>query len=249
MKRKELIRNSTLWLLFGGLASLILSMCTSRQMEKEPAAPSRVQTATLQPGDCRYTIAVPAGYTGDQPVPLVLALHYGGHGTPYYGRDFLAGLVEPALRELGAIIVAPDCTGSDWTQSNSEQDVIDLLDHIEATYNIDPSKTLITGYSMGGIGTWYLAARHQERFAAALPMAATPPSSAIDTAWDIPIYVIHGSQDELFPLEVTETAIGQMETRDVSVELVVMDGVSHYETLRFVEPLKEAVPWVQEAWK
>lgn len=249
MERRELIRNSIMWLAFGGLASLVLSMCLSRQMEKEPSAPSRIQTDSLQPGNRRYTIAVPAGYSGDRAVPLVLALHYGGHGTPYYGRDFLTGLVEPALRELGAIIVAPDCTGSDWTQPDSEQDVLDLLDHVEATYKIDPSQTLITGYSMGGIGTWYLAARHQDRFAAALPMAATPPSSALDAAWHIPLYVIHGSQDELFPLGATETAVDHLVTKGVSVELVVLDGVSHYETHRFIQPLQESVPWVQEAWK
>jgi hypothetical protein len=34
MERKDLIRNSALWLAFGGLASLVLSMCTSRQMGK-----------------------------------------------------------------------------------------------------------------------------------------------------------------------------------------------------------------------
>jgi predicted peptidase len=249
MERKELIRNSILWLVFGGMASIVLSMCISRQVEKEPAAPSRVQTDALQPGDRLYTIAIPAGYTGDRPVPLVLALHYGGHGMPYYGRDFLTGLVEPALRDLGAIIVAPDCTGSDWTQSNSEQDILDLLAHVETAYSVDTNRTLITGYSMGGIGTWYLAARHQERFAAALPMAATPPSSAIDAAWDIPLYVIHGSRDELFPLAVTETAVAQIEAKGVSVKLVVMNDVSHYETHRFVEPLREAVSWVQEVWK
>jgi predicted peptidase len=249
MERKDLIRNSILRLLFGGLASLALSMCTSQQVEKEPAAPSRIQTDTLQPGNRRYTIAVPADYSGDRPVPLVLALHYGGHGTPYYGRSFLTGLVEPALRELGAIIVAPDCTGSDWTQPDSEQDVLDLLDHIETTYTVDPDKTLVTGYSMGGIGTWYLAARHQDRFAAALPMAATPPSSAVEAAWDIPLYVIHGSQDELFPLRSTETAVDRLATVGVAVELVVVDDVSHYETHRFIQPLQRAVPWVQKAWK
>ncbi|MBN1813958.1 MAG: prolyl oligopeptidase family serine peptidase [Anaerolineae bacterium] len=249
MGRKELIRNSIPWLLFGGLASLVLSLCLSRQVEKEPAAPSRIQTDTLQPGNRRYTIAVPADYTGDRRVSLVLALHYGGHGTPYYGRDFLTGLVEPTLRELGAIIVAPDCTGSDWTQPNSEQDVLDLLDHVEAAYNVDSSKTLVTGYSMGGIGTWHLAARHQDRFAAALPMAANPPSSALDTVWHIPLYVIHGSQDELFPLGSTQTTVDHLVTGGVSVELVVVDGVTHYETHRFVEPLREAVPWIQEAWE
>jgi predicted peptidase len=236
-------------MLFVCLASIVVSLFLSQQMAEAPAASSRIQTDTLQPGDRHYTVAIPGDYSGDRSVPLVLALHYGGHGSPYYGRGFLTGLVEPALQDLGAIIVAPDCTGDDWTQPNSEQDVLDLLDHIEATYKVDSNRTLITGYSMGGIGTWHLAARHQDRFAAALPMAATPPSSAVDAAWDIPLYVIHSSEDELFPLRWTETAVDQLVTEGVSVELAVVDGVSHHETRRFIEPLQKAVPWVQEAWK
>ena len=108
-------------------------------------------------------------------MPLILALHYGGHGAPYYGKDILTGLVEPALREVEAIIVAPDCTGDDWTDAQSEEDVIALLDHVQGAYNIDPQRILVTGYSMGGIGTWHLAARHQDRFTAALVMAGVPP--------------------------------------------------------------------------
>jgi predicted peptidase len=248
MKRKNVVE-STLLILFVCVASIVASLSFSRQMAKAPTIPSRIQMGTLQPGDRHYTIALPSNYSGDQPVPLVLALHYGGHGSDYYGRDFLTGLVEPALRDLGAIIVAPDCTGDDWMQSNSEKDVLELLDHIKAAHNIDSDRTLITGYSMGGTGTWYLAARHQDRFAAALPMAATPPSSAIDAAWDIPLYVIHGSEDELFPLSLTEAAVEQLATDGVSVELAVVDGASHHKTHRYIKPLQNALPWIQEAWQ
>ena len=77
----------------------------------------------------------------------------------------------------------------------------------------------------------------------------TPPSSAVDAAWDIPLYVIHGGEDELFPVRWTETAVEQIVTQDVSVELVVLDGVSHHETHRFIDPLRAAVPWIQKAWE
>ena len=59
----------------------------------------------LAPGRL-YTLAIPATYTGDTPVPLILALHYGGHGAAYFGFGVLADLVEPALRELEAIILS-----------------------------------------------------------------------------------------------------------------------------------------------
>lgn len=209
---------------------------------------SDLQERLLQPGDRRYTIAVPTNYTTDQPVPLVLTLHFGGYVTPFYGRHILAGLVQPALRELGAIIVAPDCTASDWTHPRSEEDVLALLDHIQDSYVVDPGKILITGYSKGGRGTWYLAARHQERFAAAVVMAGWPQSDVVDVEWEIPLYVIHSREDEVIPLQPTATAVKQLQAKGVPVELVVLEGVTHYETNRFVEPLRGAVPWIEKVW-
>ena len=214
-------------------------------------APSVVREHVLQPGNRRYTLALPADYTGDHPAPLVLALHYGGQVTPYYGRGLLAGLVEPALRGLEAIIVAPDCpiVTTDWTHPDSETYVLELLDHIQATYAIDAQRMLITGYSMGGIGTWYLAALHQKRFAAALPMAAHPPKTAVDVDWRIPLHIIHSRRDELFPLEPVEATVDQLKAKGVAIALVVLDNITHYETHRFVEPLREAIPWIERAWQ
>ena len=211
-------------------------------------SPSNVQEQVLQPDGHRYTVAVPHNYTGDRPVPLVLALHYGGIVTPFYGKGILTHLVEPALRELGAIIVAPDCTADNWIDPQSETAVLRLLDHIQDSYAIAPRKILITGYSKGGIGTWDLAARHQERFTAALVMAGLPQADAVDVEWEIPLYVIHSRQDEVIPIEPTEVAVKQLQTRGVSVELVVLEGIKHYETNRFAEPLQAAVPWIEKVW-
>jgi predicted peptidase len=161
----------------------------------------------------------------------------------------LTGLVEPALRELGAIIVAPDCTGYDWTDPQSEADVIALLDHVQGAYNIDPQRVLVTGYSMGGIGTWHLAARHQDRFTAAVVMAGVPPSDAAEREWAVPLYVIHSRADEVLPLEPTETVVGQLQDKGVPVEFVLLEGITHYETGRFAPALRAAIPWIEQAWQ
>jgi predicted peptidase len=224
----------------------IVSACATRG---NPVAPPDVREQTQQPGERRYTIAIPKSYTGDQPLPLILALHFAGHGTPFYGGLFLTGLVEPALRELQAIIVAPDCTAADWTRPQSEADVLALLDHVQNTYNVDPRRTLITGYSMGGMGTWHLAARHPDRFAAALIMAGAPQPDVLEVQWDIPLYVIHSRQDRVVPLQPTLDAVGQLQAQGVSVELALLDGVDHYDTGRFVAPLQQAIPWIEKAWQ
>jgi len=196
----------------------------------------------------RYTIALPAGYADDKPAPLVLALHYGGPVTPFYGSSILAGLVEPALRELGAIIVAPDCLHGDWANPDSELEIVELLKYLQDHYAIDARKTALTGYSLGGIGTWYLAARHQDKFAAAIPMAGWPQPDSAEVEWKIPLYVIHSRQDEVVPFEQTEQVVHQLQEQGAAVELVLLQDITHYETECFVEPLQAAAPWIRKVW-
>jgi predicted peptidase len=202
----------------------------------------------LPPHNRRYTIAVPEGYAEDRPTPLILALHYGGTVTPFYGKGLLVGLVEPALRDLGAIIVAPDNVAAGWSNPESEANVLALLDAIYSRYNIDEGKTLITGYSLGGMGTWYLAARHPRRFKAAIPIAGRPQADVLETTWRIPLYVLHGRDDEIIPLGPTETAVRELQKQQVEVTLEVIDGITHYDTGGFVGPLSGTVPWIQSAW-
>src|SRR5690242_21253910 len=67
-----------------------------------------------------YAVWVPRAYHGE-PVPLILALHYGGDANGA-GRDMTRILVQPALGELGAIIIAPDSLDGGWsTPARSEE--------------------------------------------------------------------------------------------------------------------------------
>jgi predicted peptidase len=204
---------------------------------------------TLPPRNLRYTVAIPNGFKSDQAASLILALHFGGQVTPFYGGLFLDGLVGPALQELEAIMVAPDAMAGTWSSPEGETNVLEVLNAVQSNYKIDPRRTLVTGYSMGGAGTWYLAARNQKRFAAALPMAGRPPAEAMNAAWEIPIYAIHSRQDEVVPFGPTETAINQLRAKGASVELAAVDGITHFETVRFVGPLRAAVPWIRGVWR
>lgn len=208
-----------------------------------------IQEKVLPSGEQRYTIAVPAGYSGNQPVPLVLALHFGGEVTPFYGRTILEELIEPALRELGAIIIAPDCPTNSWTDPQSEKAVLELLAYVEKNYAVDVQRRLITGYSMGGAGTWYLAARNPDRFSAAVVMAGWPPQAIEDVEWKIPLVIIHSRQDEIVPLQPTEYFSNTLQEKGVPVKLVVLDGITHYEMFRFVEPLRTTISWVESVWQ
>ncbi len=192
----------------------------------------------------RYAVSVPQRQPGEA-APLVLALHYGGEVTPYYGLNFLEALVAPAFRDLDAFILAPDCPGRGWTDPRSERAVLALWEHALESWPVDPQRTVITGYSLGGIGTWHLAARHPEKWSAAVPVAGRP-TEKLDRS--VPIYAIHGRRDEVIDLKPTERAIKKLQAKGATAELVVVEGPTHYQTTRFVEPLSGAVGWLKQLW-
>ena len=197
----------------------------------------------------RYALSVPGDYSSLKPVPLIVALHYGGRGRSlWYGKGFLLTLVLPALRELKAIIIAPDCPTTSWEEEAADRAVLALMAHIQGHYDIDTEKILVTGFSLGGIGTWAMAARHPDIFSAAIPVSALPNPFFLERLGPIPIHIIHSTGDELFPIREVETIARDLSDRGFPVELAVIEGVSHYRTAEFVEALRETIPWINEVW-
>jgi len=225
------------------------------------------------PGDdgLRYAIAVPKDYDGSSAVPLVLALHFGwGRGSPPpdYSAAFLRVLVEPALGDLGAIIVAPLSPGGVWTDPETDAKVMALLDHVKHQYRIDEDRVIVTGFSLGGMGTWYFASRHADILSAAIPMASAPMisegsgsasrvlrfRSGGSVRWPpamlkLPTYVIHSRDDELIAIGPVEAASAELAKLGADIQFHAIEaGIGHHETARYVPYLARAVPWIREVW-
>ena len=194
----------------------------------------------------RYAISIPPGYSAAARVPLVLALHFGGNPVGA-GRSMLDLLIRPALTDLGAIIVAPDSIDGGWSGPENERAVQTLLEAVLNTYSVDPQKVIVTGFSMGGAGTWHWANKFPERFSAAIPVAGRPTGSA--SAWRVPVFAVHSQNDELIPIGPAQRQIEELKELGQNAEIVVLTGITHYETSRYVEGLRRAVPWVKDLWK
>lgn len=192
-----------------------------------------------------YAISVPREYKR-QPTPLILALHFGGDPRGA-GHAMLQILVQPALGDLGAILVAPDSVGGGWSTAPNEQAVTALLAHIEKAHVIDQKKVVVMGYSMGGSGAWYWAGKYPERFSAAIPVSGRPtPAPA---SWRVPVLAIHSTADEVNPIGFTAQRVQELKAQGAKAEIVTIPDVPHYETASFVPALKRAVPWIREIWK
>jgi predicted peptidase len=144
-----------------------------------PASLEGTQTAMrFEAADGRalaYWLYLPQGYESREQWPLMLFLHGSGergsdlervkrHGPP---KLIAAG------RQYPFIVVSPQSPQSGgW-----EPDLLNLLlDDLQKTYRVDENRVYLTGLSMGGAGTWRLAASNPHRFAGSR-------RSAVEATW------------------------------------------------------------------
>jgi predicted peptidase len=118
---------------------------------------------------------------------------------------------------------------------------------VEARYAIDKKKIAVTGYSMGGTGSWQLVEKFPGRFSAAIPIASRPPVSA--SGWTLPVLAIHSRDDQVAPFAPAAARIAELQKAGVNAKLIALSGITHYETDRFQDALRQAVPWLREIWK
>lgn len=211
---------------------------TVRMIEFAPGR-TAMRTAVYEPPAGR-----PAG-----PRPLILALHYGGPVTPGIGGEYADLLVLPAMKGLGAVILAPDCPGRGWTDPVSEEAVLALVAEVKKTHAIDDRRVAVTGFSMGAIGAYRLASRHPELFGAAIPVAGIPDPEDLAGAGRAPLYIIHGEDDEIFPIGKARPAFQTLEKSGPAVRIEIAPGLTHYQTAAYVPALRKAAGWLKRIWR
>lgn len=198
-----------------------------------------------------FRVIVPT-LTGNEKRPLILALHGASAGNPDVHKT-TSCYVEPGLKQLNAFIVHPNGGTELWTEINNQKKLATLTLLAKNHWPVDDSKIAITGYSNGGNGSWFFAETQPHIFSAAIPMASSyntlrPDSTARKI--DIPLYVIHGEDDELFPLEDTQGWVNASNTAGSDIKLVIAPGLGHYTPCEYAYYLQEAALWLRDTiWK
>lgn len=158
--------------------------------------------------------------------PLVLFLHGAGERGAEVVDVARAG--PPCLvangYKLPAIVVSPQCPPRhDW----QPEILLSLIDEVSMLYRVDARRIYVTGYSMGGIGTWALAAAAPERFAAAAPLCGAGDTSRAEAFRSLPLWVFHGEDDKVVPLKESQEMVDAVRAVGGNVEFTVYPGEGH----------------------
>jgi phospholipase/carboxylesterase len=164
-------------------------------------------THFLRDGDrSAYSLYVPENYSSDRQWPLIICMH-GGYGA---GNEYVWTWLRSA-RTKGFILLSPKSLAETWTMTMGSPDtrsIMQMLDQVQDTYAVDRSRIYLTGLSDGGIFTYIMGLERHELFAGIAPVAGALHMGAdamlrTGTGKELPIFVIHGVHDFIFPVTFT----------------------------------------------
>ncbi|KAA3606692.1 MAG: hypothetical protein DWQ01_16890 [Planctomycetota bacterium] len=155
-----------------------------------------------------------------RPKGLVIGMHGGGVGSG--DPKGIHPSVSQAAKDLDLVSICPmvlEKTERGWTDSGTEEFVMDLVDAAIRTWRLDPAKVYFVGHSMGGYGSWTLGAHHADRVAGLGPCAGAPTPvmnyqeeiidldfGVIPNLRNVPMVVYQSVDDPKVPPDVNQKA-------------------------------------------
>jgi predicted peptidase len=211
-------------LLAGGAAML----ATAARISHADAAQTAERMKLKVSYEFRYLSYVPDGYGKDrsQNWPLLLFLH--GAGERGTNLELVKINGPPKLIETGKkfpfVVISPQCPPDTWWVPPALES---FIDSIQLRYRIDSARIYVTGLSMGGFGTWELAERHPERYAAVIPICGGGDTSRADHLRNLPVWAFHGAQDDVVPLSRSKDMIDAIKAAGGNPRFTIYPQAGH----------------------
>ena len=230
------------------------------------------RSVTVNGSEYRYVVYVPREFTRTKMWPVIIQLHGGGA----YGNDGLKhteGGLARAIRinpeRFRVIVIFPQAhaDGTPGWQREGGQAALTALDGIIKEFNGDPNRIILTGYSAGGNGTWSIASRYPERFAAIVPIcgfvaAFKGTTSGIDypslapadsgdvftylarRVSNLPIWIFHGDADQTVNVEVSRKMNAALKSVGANVQYTEFPGVDHNGATNTAYARADLIEWM-----
>jgi predicted peptidase len=170
----------------------------------------------------KYQVFVPEDWTKNKKWPVILFLHGAGERSDDGLIQTEVGIGTAIRRyrnRFPAVVVMPQCRKDMWWADSMADVAMAALAEAQKEFHGDANRVYLTGLSMGGYGTWYLAGKYPGKFAAIAPICGgilmpdkartqspddnAPYTEAAKKIGKTPVWIFHGGDDPVVP--VTES--------------------------------------------
>ena len=213
-----------------------------------PASGNTAQTGVMHRKQtnkhAEYSLYVPENYDPTKRWPLVITLH-GGHGR---GDDYLLTWLRSA-KSRGLILLSPKSLGQTWSIQQPGLDVRSILSMLETVmdeYAVNTSRILVSGLSDGGTFSYALGISCSKLFAGIAPIAGVLlPRLDYKQATALPIFIVHGAKDFIFPVSSARMARDFLEGQEFAhVSYTELPDWGHAYTYSINDTL--VLPWFEQ---
>ena len=175
-----------------------------------------------------YVLRFPENFKKNKKYPLVVFLHGGINSTPRKLNSRILTVNSFFIPENDQYIIAsPIKLGIDW----SPKKIQDVIADIESQLKIDKKRIYLTGLSMGGRGTFIVAAELPDLFAAIMPLSPHhTPYSYLNLASKVshlPIFLHHSTNDKTSKFSVAEKMSDELKKLNANM-LFDIGNFGHY---------------------
>jgi predicted peptidase len=186
----------------------------------------------------------------EQPCPLILYLHSASgagddnetniNGSRRWGAGFWTS--EEVQKRHPAFVVIPQADPKlaptwvrYWRKDPSEAPAraeplelaIELVDRLRRELPVDAKRVYVTGFSMGGFGSWIAISRHPDLFAAAAPIAGGGDSTHVAGARSA-VWAFHGTKDSIVPVSRSRSMVEALKKAGAKPRYTEYPGKGHF---------------------
>jgi predicted peptidase len=194
--------------------------------DDEPGTQKTARLNTQIEVEMDYLLYLPKAFDTKQSWPLVLFLH--GAGERGDDLELVKKHGPPKLisegKEFPFIVVSPQCPKDRWWEPI---ELVALLGDLQSKFKVDEDRIYLTGLSMGGFGTWRLAAFAPDRFAAIAPICGGGETHWAKQIVPLPVWAFHGAKDKGVPLERSEKMVEAIKKQGGDPKLTVYPDAEH----------------------
>jgi phospholipase/carboxylesterase len=191
-----------------------------------------------------YSLYVPENYTLDRRWPLIVCLH-GGYGQ---GNEYIWTWLRPA-KSHGYLLLSPKSLGPTWSVLNPPLDIGSIramLTEVFDTYMVDTQRVYLSGLSDGGTFSYLLGLSTSDVFAGIAPIAGDfhpmlDPILRQKRGIEVPLLIVHGVLDAIFPVASIRQARTLMEKIGYSITYRELPDWGHAYPYRINEQI--VLPW------